>query len=337
MDIAAECRTTLFLDTATARGRVRFVSTASPADQLHLNEWCETVGPAVFRPSPAEARPRRAVTPALRGRPDSLVVVSWNVRVGGGDIPGFVRDLRAGRLTAGRPVVDFVLLLQEAYRAGNDIPGGVRIGVPDRIAPLPPSGRRIDIVHVAEELGLALLYVPSMRNGLSSTGPPFEDRGNAILSTLPLTGPSAIELPFERQRRVAISALVRDAVPQLRVVSAHLDNRSRFIRLPASMGIGRLRQAEALVAGVPRDHPLILGGDMNTWGPTWTEHTIPFMKRELPDSPPGTGQPTYIKPIWARRIDYLFADLPDRWRLHYTRVDSTYGSDHYPLLGWVVF
>ena len=44
-----------------------------------------------------------------------------------------------------------------------------------------------------------------MRNG-SSAGDPAEDRGSAILSTLPLSEPIAVELPGERQRRVVIIA-----------------------------------------------------------------------------------------------------------------------------------
>ena len=46
-----------------------------------------------------------------------------------------------------------------------------------------------------------------MRNGR----PPQtdEDRGNAILSTEPLADLTAIELPFEQQRRVAVAATLR--------------------------------------------------------------------------------------------------------------------------------
>ena len=63
----------------------------------------------------------------------------------------------------------------------------------------------IDIVAISRELGLSLIYVPSMRNG-GSPDDPAEDRGNAILSTLPLSEPVAVELPGERQRRVVIIA-----------------------------------------------------------------------------------------------------------------------------------
>ncbi|MEN3339278.1 MAG: hypothetical protein V7647_2954, partial [Acidobacteriota bacterium] len=61
------------------------------------------------------------------------------------------------------------------------------------------------IEPVAAALGLSLYYVPSMRNGGAA---PHEDRGNAILSSLPLTDLAAYELPFERQRRVALGATI---------------------------------------------------------------------------------------------------------------------------------
>ena len=34
---------------------------------------------------------------------------------------------------------------------------------------------------------------------------------------------------------------------------------------------------------------------------------------------------------------FLFFRLPNGWRARYRRINGTYGSDHYPLIGWVVF
>ena len=87
-----------------------------------------------------------------------------------------------------------------------------------------------------------------MRNG--EPGVTSEDRGNAILSTLPLSDLTAIELPLERQRRVA---LARDgdrdapggAATPLRLICTHFTNMvmHHFWVLSES---GRLRQARAL-------------------------------------------------------------------------------------------
>ena len=154
-----------------------------------------------------------------------VVFVSWNVHVGSGDIRSFVNDLRAGVHTDGRRFPHYVLLLQEAVRTG-DVPafragrrGAKRIAPHDPVAP-------IDIVRVSDDLGASLIYVPSMRNG-SSAADPAEDRGSAIVSTLPLSNPMAIELPGERQRRVVISA----QIGTFSVAVVHLDALGGWNRL----------------------------------------------------------------------------------------------------------
>jgi endonuclease/exonuclease/phosphatase family metal-dependent hydrolase len=98
-----------------------------------------------------------------------------------------------------------------------------------------------------------------MRNGREGSngrnGMP-EDRGNAILSTLPLSDPAAIELPFTAQRRVAVSALAGDGPASLRVVSVHLDTSG-----------GQGGQAAALLdalAALDLKGPLLIGGDFNS-------------------------------------------------------------------------
>ena len=97
--------------------------------------------------------------------------------------------------------------------------------------------------------GLHAFYVPSMRNGEKTR----EDRGNAILSTLPLSDPVILELPHERQRRVAAGVRVEgvdaDGEPfSLRFLSVHLENRSRFRAFRRSFGRGRARQARWLAS-----------------------------------------------------------------------------------------
>ena len=80
-----------------------------------------------------------------------------------------------------------------------------------------------------------MVYVPSMRNGPELQ----EDRGNAIVSTEPLIDPIALELPFERQRRVAIGASVQvrtiAGIERLNLLDVHLEPLSA----PASLWIFR--------------------------------------------------------------------------------------------------
>jgi len=300
-------------------------------DESHLTPWRDGVG------APVKVRyPEAPVTPV-----DSLLVVTWNVHVGGGDILRFVTDLRSGRIT-GEPVDDFLLLLQEVHRAGMDIPTtSDGDGVPARIGSVPPSGERIDIVEVSRRLELNLVYVPSMRNGLANGGPP-EDRGNAILSTLPLKDPAAIELPFESQRRVSTVARV-EGVDSLgspwrfKAVSVHLDTRARWSRLLDSLGPARLRQARGLVEALTLQEPTVLGGDLNTWSLPPLEGALPYLLKRFPETPRTQSDPTFqAARIIRLQLDHLLYRLPDPYRAgRVERADSRYGSDHFPVVGWL--
>ena len=185
----------------------------APEDARHrarLDVWCAGVGMPALQAADSGSR---VASVAI----EDVTFVSWNVHVGNGNIRRLVADLRAGKLTGGRAVRHFILMLQEAVRDEGVPPytsplaGALRISAPDRSQ---------DIVRISRDLGLALIYVPSMRNG-NSPADPATDRGSALLSTLPLEDPIAVELPGERQRRVAIIASIAgradDAGPPLSV------------------------------------------------------------------------------------------------------------------------
>ncbi len=281
-------------------------------------------------------------SPAAGGTVDSLAVVSWNAHLGSGDVVAFVTDLRAGAFTHGQTIEHVVLFLQEVHRVGTDLPARVPgdVNVPPRRDPSPPSGERIDIVETAQRLGLRVFYVPSMRNGPPGERPTEEDRGNAILSTLPLTDLTAIELPFEKYRRVAVAATAAGASSggstwRLRLCNVHLDNRARFPRYFQSAGAGRLRQARALLVWLT-DVPCVLGGDFNTWAPESFETAIPAVRETFRQPVELDPRPTVTaKFLPDRRVDYLFFNLPEGLVGRYERLNAKYGSDHYPLLGWV--
>jgi endonuclease/exonuclease/phosphatase family metal-dependent hydrolase len=295
-----------------------------------LDRWCAAVGPAV------------TMNHGDHGDGvDSIAVISWNTHVGGADIVGLVEDLRAGAFTRGEPVRHFVLLLQEVYRAGADVPRRPDAPAPRRIAPAPPGGApRFDIVETARRLGLELYYAPSMANGRAS--PDWaEDRGNAILSTIALTDLAAIELPFEAQRRVAAAATLRGVTTsgrpwRLAVASVHFDHRSRPSRLLASLGAGRRRQAVALLDALDAADACVIGGDLNTWSLQSLEGAVPALERVFV-TPAGLGaQPTFATP-WGfhRRLDRLLFRVPDGQAARARRLNDRRGSDHHPLLGWV--
>ena len=277
--------------------------------------WCDGVGAPV-------------VVDAPRASPEAtlpLTIVSWNTHIGGGDIGRLIQDAHAGHLT-GAPVGGFVLLLQEVYREGDTVPepppSGARLAAGEM--PSPPHARRQGILATAEAAGLSVFYVPSMRNGVVA-----EDRGNAILASFTLSGFEAIELPLERQRRVAIAANigVRANPPiRLRVVSTHFTNMVAH-HLWALSEPGRVRQARVLAAALQDEVPTVLGGDLNSWF-GYRDGAFRELARILPLAHPRDRRPTF----GAMRLDHVLARLPSGWRLTVRRAGSKYGSDHYPLI-----
>ncbi len=100
------------------------------------------------------------------------------------------------------------------------------------LAAEPGDSRYEQIEPIATALGLSLFYVPSMRNGGANSR---EDRGNAILSNLPLTDLAAYELPFERQRRVALAATIAGTTTDWNALApAHRQRASRQHLQPAA-------------------------------------------------------------------------------------------------------
>lgn len=257
---------------------------------------------------------------------DRIVLVSWNTALGGGNASALVADV-----TRAYPGRGIVLLLQEVYRSGV----GAAPPAPDRSYGRKHGGRTRDIVAIADQLGMNVYYVPSMRNG--SPEESDQDRGNAILSTLPLDDLTAIELPFERQRRVAVAATVRlrdsDGSPRaLRLVSAHLDNRVSARRLWFPGGLfARARQARALVDVLRDADAAVLAGDFNSWfgfGDLSVRETL----GAFPDTPLTDGRPTFRSLL---RLDHVFVRLPDGWRAASRRASGCYGSDHWPLVATI--
>jgi len=292
---------------------------AGASDRAVLARWAAGVGPPVVHTAPAGDLSA-----------DTLLVVSWNIALGAGDVTRLLRDA-----SVGQPGAHVVLLLQEVYREGPEVPGKAQDGV--RFAgKLGAEGqRRPEIEAIAAAEGLNLYYVPSMRNGSPLVSD--EDRGNAILSTLPLSDFSAIELPFERQRRVAVAATISGRTSEglswnLRVVSSHLDNlvgaRRGWIFGGES---ARTRQARALVEYLQGSDAVVLGGDFNTWF-GFNEGTYVEIARAFPDTSSHDRRPTFMGFL---RLDHLFFRLPAGWRGQFHRAADRYGSDHYPLVATI--
>jgi endonuclease/exonuclease/phosphatase family metal-dependent hydrolase len=269
--------------------------------------------------------------------PSSLVVLSWNVWIGRGKLHQLVSRIRAGEYArfGAAPDLPLLVLVQEAYRLDPTLPP-VSSGPAGRVL-VAQLGPQEDIVQTAKTLGLNLRYAPSMRNGTLGS-----DRGNAILSTLPLRDAHAIELPLVLQRRVAVSAELVLGKRSLRVVSAHLDPRGppghRWLG-----AAGRERQARHLISSIV-DPSVVLGADLNlgrgryerawralaeagfTFGippsvPAWrhTFHALPRLVLDYLLTRDGSG---IIRKATVHRLDEHPQDRGPR----------VFGSDHHPLL-----
>ena len=309
--------------------RVRWQVHSAASDRHELDQWCRGVGAPVITAATATLPPV-----------DSVAVITWNIHVGAARLDAFVSALRSGALT-GTPTEHFVLLVQEARRIGGGVPhvlaadarGTRRFGDAH-------SGERADIVATAQRLGLSLFYAPSMRNG--GSGHAAEDRGNAILSSLPLADPTAIELPLLAQRRVAVAATVplvdgAGRTHRLRVTSVHLDTGARITRsATAVFGPGRTLQAGALADALAGERDVVIGGDFNTWSHDRLEGGLARMRADFGHFPAGAGKAThYTAGFWPRRLDHLFMRGVEVSGTAPDRIDDRWGSDHYPVMAWV--
>ena len=303
--------------------------------QDRLNDWCRTVGPPVVSPEP---------TANFGGLPsgDTLTVVSWNVDVGGGDVAAFLEtelrlacDGSSSRLASGAD--HFVLLVQEAFRRSNEIPetpSGATI--PRAVVEDERPGERLDAVEVAARCGLSLVYVAAARNGSEPNDGKREDKGVAILSTLPLGDVFFVELPYEAARRVAAMATVRDeSGRRLRLANLHLISAAGPSRALTTGNGSRLRQGLAVSDAVDQaeagGEPIstLLAGDFNTWSDR--ETTLRRLREQFPDSPPPLEEGTH----GAFPTDHiLFRSGSEGVVLRensYVRLEERYYSDHHPI------
>ena len=297
-------------------------------------EACGVVGPPVFQGDPT------GVFGAMQ-LGDSLRVATWGVDAGGGDLRRMIGEAmgvqcneRGSTLRGGFP--PFVLLVQHAYRAAPDLQDvALGPGVPPAMDPGARPMLHEDIVDIADACGLALHYVPSVRNGPSDGPRPGEDRGNAILATVPLTIPVAIELPIEAQRAVAVGAsLVLPGGERARVVSAHVWGRTSLTRLLVGGNQGRARQALGLVDALDRaddDGPLnavtVLGVDLALWDDGETAYRV--VRDAFPESPSWDGLNTRGRfsadHLFFRRGSFQTVSVRG-----YERLPERYGSSHHP-------
>jgi endonuclease/exonuclease/phosphatase family metal-dependent hydrolase len=286
---------------------------------------------------------------------DSVAVGVWNVAGGSGYLTEFLKaelDLDWSR-EAARPSHHFVLLFQEVFRRSGDIPTSPPSpAIPPRIKEPERPGDRPDVVSVAQRCGLAFIYVPATRNGVEEYDGMREDKGNAIVTTLPLSDFIAIELPMVAQRRVSVAATIRGPEgDSLRVVSVHLNNFPSPWRFVTTGGMTRVQQALSVTDALQRVErerggtsdeaggyavSTVAAGDFNTWSAH--ETALRQLRDHFPDSPPYQGKATRTG-FATDHLLFRSSTVPGArsGRIiegSYRRIDNPYYSDHYPLMAW---
>jgi hypothetical protein len=296
-------------------GPVEWVGPAEHDQRVRLSNWCASVGPAVISGP--------GVVPDVDLSQNGLTVVSWNVHEGGGDVERLLDHIRDSSRTRPDAAPAVVMLVQEAMRGGGSVPSTFPAAVtpPGRIAPR--RARLADVVDVARQMGLWVAYVPSMRNGRGSGADDNEDRGSAILSTLPLSEAVAIELPWVHQRRVAVMATVLSRLGSApwhaRMVSVHLDNRpNRSLQAASLAGFLRAYSAGSV--------PLVVGGDLNTWFGA-RETTVGYLDAVVPRVEECGDRPTFR---FGLHLDHMLTTLAPDVRRGCDILDDSFGSDHRP-------
>jgi len=299
--------------------------------EARLAGWRRNVGdPVSLDLASAEDAARAAVS-------SRLAVVSWNVWMGRARLLELVERLRAGLLGVPGDLTP-VLLIQEAFRQDDTIPARSNgYAARELVTRLRPTQ---DVVEVARTLRWNLRYVPSMRNG-----PQRSDRGNAIITPVPLGPAAGIELPFALQRRVAVGARATVGGHALSLLSAHLDPRGP-IGYKWLGAAARGNQMAHLLAAL-EDPTVVLGADLNlgrgraerAWRlliehgfehgvpsapPTW-RHTYHALPRLVIDYLLVRNRDGAIRSTAVRRVDEDPAD----------RGPDVFGSDHHPLLAFV--
>jgi endonuclease/exonuclease/phosphatase family metal-dependent hydrolase len=93
---------------------------------------------------------------------------------------------------------------------------------------------------------------------------------------------------------------------------------------------GRLRQARALAQALPREEPMIVGGDLNSWF-GYRDAAYRELAQRLSPAAVEDRRATF----GPMRLDHLLFRLPEGWRAELRRANSKYGSDHYPLVALI--
>ena len=304
---------------------IRWMAPELDADRSSLGNWRVSVGPPVV------------VSPATRPTEpsDRLVVVNWNMHVGGGDIAGLLADVR--RRHGGAPVV---FLLQEAYREGPEVP--VRLeahaSFASMIRSLRPDGSREEIESVAAAARPARLLraLDAQRRAGSVSRRSRQRHPLDAAADRPDGDRAAVRAAAPRgrrgnRRRRHQRPGRRGRFASCRRISTTWSARGACGSPAASSAAparraGWSRRCRATIRSCSA--PISTRGSAFTTAPTAPPQRRSRQRRVTDRRATFHGM---------LRLDHLFFRLDEGWRAQFARADNTFGSDHYPLVGEIRF
>ena len=280
---------------------------------------------------------------------DRLVVASYNIRYARGPylISGGVRR-KLGLMGLGaRP-----------QHVGRMIEDAARVFADDTLLP------RVDVLalqeadkrtvrtgghHVAQELaaqlemnwvhapaGIPRGIKPAQRQWWLDFEEPIDlhdagDTGVALLSRLPLSDVSRIDLPWHEcpwRPRLAMAATLSLGNRSFRIFNAHVD--------PHAASGGQLAQLEVIAdQAAVGDEPVLIVGDFNTLSKDKCRETRRFLEARGYTTPMPTGTPTWRGAGLRLHADWIFSRGLQILRWGVAR--PLHVSDHWPIWAEIAF
>jgi endonuclease/exonuclease/phosphatase family metal-dependent hydrolase len=242
--------------------------------------------------------------------PDSIKIVSYNIRWRGGD------DLRR---------------LIQLLKTDPEIGGAAVIGLQEVDRDKKRTGNVNTARLLAEELGMYYAWAAPPPPPTKGKEPQEEETGVAILSTYPLADVKRLVLPHEGpggRRRAAIGATVRIGERGVRVYSVHAELRTSNEKRLAQFRAVLEDLASAEHARVER---AVVLGDFNTLTDKDVTATAGMFEASKFSTPFDHGKSTWKTFIIELKLDWLW--LRGLKALRHG-IDKKIGlSDHWPL--WV--
>ena len=274
---------------------------------------------------------------------DKLVIASYNIRYARGPylISGGLRRKIGLMSRARRPqhVGQMISAAARAFSAGELLPRVDVLALQEADKRTVRTGGHHVAQELAAKLGMNWAHAPAgiprgvtpvKRQWWLDFEEPIDlhdkgDTGVALLSRVPLTDVTRIDLPWQEcpwRPRLAIAATISIGPQQIRLFNAHVD--------PHAASDGQLAQLEVIAAQADAaDRPTIILGDFNTLSRQKCLDTRQFLESRGYTTPIPTGTATWRGGGLKMHADWIFTRgvKIERWGV----AKPLNVSDHWPI------